>query len=265
MENGLVLEDNKEYAHEESVELLEEVRGFFQGKHKMIGIEWISEKKKNNNENDVNAGAKLFVIKKGNQPLYESCNGLEDVERILDQFGAGLNALADDMYALVDNNQDLDKESKNSLESYAGAVDKGVTVFKNQRRRRGAKFKELSTVDDLKEELKHFMSEIIGNYVIIVLVDALYGRIKNHAGEIYMLAVNEINKFLAVNGVYTMEISAGDLIDPEYVEPTQDSIDNVTDDFNKFDIIEEVRRHPYLFTDGTKILDGSAKIWRRKD
>ena len=55
------------------------------------------------------------------------------------------------------------------------------------------------------------------------------------------------------------------VIEPEFMEPTMDSAENYTEDFNKFDTIDEIRRYPYLFTDGAKIIDGQAKIWRRKD
>ena len=50
MDREYILDDNKEYIHEESRTLLEEVRGFFQGKLKMVGIEWVSEKKESDSE-----------------------------------------------------------------------------------------------------------------------------------------------------------------------------------------------------------------------
>ena len=118
---------------------------------------------------------------------------------------------------------------------------------------------------DLREELQRLFSEIIANYIIVVLFDALYERINNGAGPIYEMVVREINSFLAQNGIYTRKIFVGEKIEPEFMEPTMDSAENYTEDFNKFDTIDEIRRYPYLFTDGAKIIDGQAKIWRRKD
>lgn len=262
MENELILKEEKVYMHQESKELLEEVRSFFQGKLKMIGIEWVSDRKNNKVAEN---GMRLFVIEKANRPLYESCNGLEDVDKLLDQFNNNLENLLDSFDALMDNNKEISDDDRDNLDSYANAIYKGITVFGTQRKRHNAVFKELSTVEELRDTLKSLISKIIVDYIILVLIDALYERIKNNAGEVYTLAVNEINKFLAENGVYTKEVVLGETIDPEFLEPTSDSCDNVTDDFNKFDTIDEIRRYPYLFMDGTKILDGSARIWRRKD
>ena len=74
----------------------------------------------------------------------------------------------------------------------------------------------------------------------VLIVSGANMNIKNNAGEVYTLAVNEINKFLAENGVYTKEVVLGEMIDPEFIEPTNDSCDNVTDDFQKFDTIDEI-------------------------
>lgn len=265
MSDRLILEDEKKYNHEESVKLLEEVRNFFQESLKMIGIELDSGKKSIDSAENIKKDFKKFFIKKGKEPLYKSCNGITNVEKILDKFNKNLENLYDNFESLIDNNQNIDENSKNNINSYLKAIEKGINVFEKQRKRRNAKFKELSTVEELQEELKQFISEIIVNYIILVLVDALYERIKNNSGDIYFLAINEINNFLKENGVYTKEINLGEEIDLEYVEPTQDSSDNLTDDFNKFNTINEIRRYPYLFADGSKLLDGSAKIWRRKD
>lgn len=264
MEKEFILEKDRGYDHEDSKNLLKEVRGFFQGKMKMIGIEWVSEKKTAAINEDTPSHT-LFVISNAKAAPYEMCNGLNDVSRILSEFENSLVKLADNLYALEDNNQGLDDDSKTSLKSYGRAVDKAVDVFGNQRKRRMARIKELSSVGELQEELRQFLSEIIANYVVTVLVDALYSRIKNHSGEIYELALVQVNRFLSENGVVTKEISVGEKLNTDYVEPTPDSADNVTDEFVKFDTIEEIRRYPYFFQDGTKLLDGTAKIWRRKD
>ena len=63
MENELILKKEKAYMHQETKELLEEVRSFFQGKLKMIGIEWVSDKKNNKVAEN---GMCLFVIEKAN-------------------------------------------------------------------------------------------------------------------------------------------------------------------------------------------------------
>ncbi|MGN9136027.1 hypothetical protein ACTNDG_11475 [Clostridium sp. HCP1S3_B4] len=264
MDREYILDDNKEYIHEESKTLLEEVRGFFQGKLKMVGIEWVSEKKGNDEEHS-STEATIFVIKNAKETPFEKCNGLDDVTQILNDFEESLITLVDNIDALIDNNKNLDAETKSSLESYASAVEKAVTIFGTQRKRRMPKISEMSSVAEIRDEIKHLISEIIANYVVTVLVDALYSRIKNGAGEVYELAIAEVNQFLASNGVVTKEIKVGEVLNPEYVEPTPDSTDNVTDEFVKFDTIEEIRRYPYFFNDGTKILDGTAKIWRRKD
>ena len=264
MDREYMLDDKKEYTHEESKTLLEEVRSFFQGKLKMVGIEWVSEKNCND-EKHSSTEATIFVIRNAKEAPFEKCNGLDDVSQILNDFEESLITLVDNIDSLIDNNKDLDAETKSSLESYASAVDKAATIYGTQRKRRMPKIREMSSVGEIRDEIKHLISEIIANYVVTVLVDALYSRIKNGAGEAYELAIAEVNQFLATNGVVTKEIKVGEVLNPEYVEPTPDSSDNVTDEYVKFDTIEEIRRYPYFFSDGTKILDGAAKIWRRKD
>ena len=167
------------------------------------------------------------------------------------------------MDALLDNNEELDKDIKASLKSYANAIDKCMSVYSVQKRRQ--KFMEMSTVDELREGVRQFLCDIISKYIIVVLIDALYERINNGAGQVYILAAKEINSFLAKIGVYTKNVMKGEKIDPEYMEPTTDSAENFTEDFNKFDTIEEIRRYPYYFSDGFKIIDGQSRIWRRKD
>lgn len=259
-----MFDNNKSYNHQETKSLLVEVRDFFQNKLKVIVPEWVSVKE-NKAEESGERAINCFFIEKENEPIYASCNGYDDVKEILCLFEDRLNDLLDSMDDLLDKNTDLDEESENSLESYASAIEKSLNVYNTQRKRRAMKFKELSTVDEIRDELQELFREIIANYIIAVLFDALYERINNNSGPIYKMVVKEVNLFLASNGVYTKKVSSGDKIEPEYMEPTVDSSENFTDDFNKFDTIDEIRRYPYLFADGVKILDGQARIWRRID
>lgn len=265
MADMVILAENKEYNHEESKELLTQVRGFFQKKLKLVVPEWITPKEAGAESNKGGGIIKFFYIEKADEPIYLSCNGYDDLNGILDLFEQRLNQLLDNLDNLLDNNGDLDDESKKSLESYASAVDKCVNVYRTQRKKRMSRFRELSTVEELRDELRLLVSEIISNYVIAVLFDGLYERVKNNSGQIYEMVINEVNEFLTVNGVYTRTVCVGDTIDPEYMEPTPDSVENFTADFQKFDTIDEIYRYPYLFSDGIKITDGRARIWRRKD
>lgn len=265
MDKEVILEENINYQTEEAKALLGEVRDFFQSKLKLIVPEWVSEKKVVCSKVEQDDCMKLFRISKNKDTLYSECNGMEDVDKVLSKFDASLNDLLDSFDRLLDNNSNLDEESKASLESYASAVDKCSNVYINQKNRRSKKFKEIDTVSELREELQQFFGEIISKYILTVLVDALYVRVKNTSNIIYPLVIKEINHFLSENGVYTENLRIGDEVNPECVEPTDDSAYNVTDDFTKYDTIAEVRRYPYYFSDGTKIFDGSAKIWRRRD
>ncbi len=264
MTNEIMFDTSKEYDHQETKNLLAGVRDFFQSKLRVIVPEWISAKK-NENKEAADGAITSFYIDKTVEPIYANCNGYDDVRDILSCFEDRLNDLLDSMDDLLDKNTELDDESKRSLESYAGAIEKCLNVYNTQKKRRATKFKELSTVDEIRDELQQLFGEIIANYIIAVLFDALYERINNNSGPIYEMVVKEVNNFLVVNGVYTKSISVGDRIEPEYMEPTTDSAENFTDDFNKFDTIDEIRRYPYLFADGVKIIDGQARIWRRKD
>lgn len=259
-----ILNYDKEYDHQETKRLLMEVKNFCQIKLKMIVPEWVTSKVRVEKVSQDSA-ITYFYIEKVKNPIYEVCSGYDDVDKILGIFEDRLNDLLGNMDELLDRNIDLDDESKKSLESYASAIDKCFTVYSKQQKRRSAKIKELSTVDEIKEELQQLFTEIIANYIIAVLFDALYERINNGAGQVYEMVVKQINNFLALNGVYTRKICIGEKIEPEYMEPTQDSLQNYTDDFNKFDTIDEIRRYPYLFADDTKIIDGQVRIWRRKD
>lgn len=259
-----ILDVRKEYDHQETRSLLMEVRNFFQSKLRVIVPEWITSEEKAPDAECTGAAA-AFFIESAEEPIYAACNGYDDLGRILELFEERLNDLLGGMDDLLENNRDLDDESKKNLESYASAIDKCLNVYNIQRKRRGGKFKELSTVDELREEMRRLFGEIIANYIIEVLFDALYERIHNNAGTMYEMVVKEVNRFLALNGVCTKKVSAGDKIEPEFMEPTADSAENETDDFSKFDTIDEIRRYPYFFTDGSKIIDGKARILRRKD
>lgn len=265
MVDTITLVEDKEYNHTESKKLLTEVREFFQKKLKLVVSEWITRREVLTESAEGSSAIKAFYIAKAEEPIYLGCNGYDDLNGSLDLFEQRLEGLVDNLDNLLDNNSDLDDESKKSLESYASAVDKCVNVYRTQRRKRMSRFKELSTVEELREELRQLFSEIISNYVITVLFDGLYERVKNNSGQIYEMVVNEVNEFLTVNGVYTRLVSVGEPIDPEYMEPTMDSAENYTTDFQKFDTIDEIYRYPYLFSDGIKITDGRARIWRRRD
>lgn len=264
MTNEIMFDTSKEYDHQETKNLLVGVRDFFQSELKVIVPEWISTKENETKEAVVGA-ITSFYIEKTAEPIYATCNGYDDVRDILNCFEDRLNDLLDSMDDLLDKNTNLDDDSKSSLESYAGAIEKCLNVYNTQKKRRAAKFKELSTVNEIRDELQQLFGEIIANYIISVLFDALYERINNNSGPIYEMVIKEVNNFLATNGVYTKSVAIGDRIEPEYMEPTTDSSENFTDDFNKFDTIDEIRRYPYLFADGVKIIDGQARIWRRKD
>lgn len=263
MEDLAVLRADKEYDHHESKNLLKEVRDFFQSKLRIIVPEWIT--KKEDVAEDVSVGiVETFFIEKATDPIYKKCNGYDDLAGILDLFDERLNTLLDNMDDILDKNNDLDDDTKKSLDDYATAIDKCVNVYTTQRKRQMAKFKELSTVGEIQDELRQLFSNIISKY-IVVLFDGLYERASNNAGPVYGMVISEINHFLAENGVQTKAVKPGEILDPEYMEPTPDSAENFTDDFQKFDRIDEIRRYPYMFTDGAKICDGCAKIWRRKD
>lgn len=263
MEDLAVLKVDKEYDHQESKNLLKEVRDFFQSKLRIIVPEWITKKKVVTE--DVPTGVvETFFIEKADEAIYKNCNGYDDLAGILDLFDERLNTLLDNMDDLLDKNNDLDDETKKSLDDYATAIDKCVNVYTTQRKRQISKFKELSTVGEIQDELRQLFSNIISKY-IIVLFDGLYERVSNNAGPVYEMVIREINQFLAENGVQTKAVKPGEILDPEYMEPTPDSAENFTDDFRKFDRIDEICRYPYMFTDGAKICDGCARIWRRKD
>lgn len=264
MQELTILDENKKYDCQETKILLGEVRDFFQKELKIVVPEWISEQQEvfNTSEDRV---INVFYIDKNKEPLYSSCNGYDDLKKILDLFEQRLNNLLDNLDEILGRNNHLDDNSRESLKSYAGAVDKCIAVFGNQRKKRAAKFKEASTVEELRDELQQFFAEIISNYIIVVLFDALYERMKNQSGQVYEMVTKEINNFLSENGVYTKKVCIGEVIDPEYMEPTLDSKENITDDFKKFDTIDEIRRYPYMFSDDKKIVDGCAKIWRKRD
>lgn len=264
MTNEIMFDTNKEYDHQETKSLLAGVKDFFRRKLKVIVPEWINPKETETKE-AVTGAITAFYIEKSAEPVYVACNGYDDIRDILSLFEERLNNLLDSMDDLLDKNTDLDDESKSSLESYAGAIEKCLNVYNTQKKRRAVKFKEFSTVNEIREEIQQLFGEIIANYIIVVLFDALYERISNNSGLVYEMVVKEVNDFLAANGIYTKAVSIGDRIEPEYMEPTADSAENFTDDFNKFDTIDEIRRYPYMFADGVKIIDGQARIWRRKD
>ncbi len=264
MSDLLVLNESVEYDHAKSRILLSEVREFYQKRLKVVVSEWKTDReevKEREEESVIN----IFYIEKGKEPIYSSCMGYDDIYGILDLFDERLNALLDNLDNLLDNNSDMEDDSKKSLESYASAVDKCINVYGAQRKKRMSNFKDLSTVDEIKNEIRQLLSEIISNYIISVMFDGLYERLKNNAGKIYEMVIREINEFLSENGVYTGTVDVGDKIDPEYMEPTPDSATNITTDFQKFETVDEIYRYPYLFSDGEKVIDGRARIWRRKD
>ena len=128
-----------------------------------------------------------------------------------------------------------------------------------------AQLRELSETAELREELRRFFTSILSKYIIEALCDPLYERLKNHAGPIYEMVLMEVNGFLASAGVRTENVRSGDADDPELIDPTEDSRENFTEDYQLFDKIDKVYRYPYLFADGAKIADGKARIWRRRD
>ena len=258
------MEAKVSYNHQKSKELLNGVRNMFQKELKIVVDEWVSEVDRNDGETTSGA-IDIFYIEKSKEPIYMECKMFDDVEKVLDLFDARLNELLDDLDALYDNNSDLDEECKENLDNYTRVIDKCIKVYGKQCRARKVNFANLSEVSELQEELQQLFTEIISNYIIKVLFDALYERINNNGGQIYQLVVREINEFLSENGVYTKQVLVGDKIDSDYLEATADSIDNVTDDYQKFDTIEEIRRYPYVFEEDAKIIDGCVRIWRRND
>lgn len=255
---------NKEYDHQESKRLLDEVREFFQNKLKIIVPEFISQEKTEKNIAEFGEAIRLFYIEKVEEPIYTKCKGFDDISKTLNLFEEGLNDLIKSIDSLIDNNIDkLDSDSEKSLESYTKVIEKCIIVYDRQRNIREEKFKQLSNANEIQEGIKQLFSEIIANYIITVLLDALYERINNNSGIVFELTLKEINKFLSSNGVYTKDVLVGDKIESEYMEPTIDSAENFTKDFNKFDTIDEIRRYPYMFTDESKIIDGQVRIWRQ--
>jgi len=221
MEDLAVLNNDKEYDHQETRRLLAKVREFFQTKLRIIVPECVTAKEEQTGQGN-NRFVETFSIAKGADAIFTVCNGFDDLEGILDLFESRLNELLDGMDGLLDKNANLDDESKKSLDSYASAIDKCINVYGIQRRKRMAKFKELNSVAEIQDELRQFFTEIVANYIIAVLFDALYERIKNNSGTVYEMVVREVNEFLSRNGIYTKHVSVGDVIDPEYMEPTRD-------------------------------------------
>ena len=264
MEDLMVLKNDKEYDHQETKSMLIKVRDLVQTKLRIIVPEYVTVKNEQTSQEN-NGFIEVFSIDEGTDAIFTACNGADNLDEILDLFEGRLNDLLDGMDDLLDKNTDLDDESKKSLDSYASAIDKCLNVYGIQRRKRMAKFKELNTVSELQDELRQLFTEIVSNYIIAVLFDALYERIKNNSGIVYEMVVREVNSFLSQNGIYTKKVNVGEAIDPEYMEPTSDSSENYTDDYQKFDKIDEIRRYPYMFKGGYKVADGYARIWRRKD
>ena len=259
-----VLAESKGYEHDETKRLLEELRELFQSRLRVVVSEHSSMRAKEA-EQEARDPVETFQIERSGEPIYALCGSVDDLEKILDAFNEKLNELYDHFEELLDKNSGLDDESRESLECYASAVDKCANVYGTQRRKRLTRFKELPTVAEIRDELQLLFSEIISNYIVVVLCDPLYERVKNGSGPVYEMAVREINGFLAEVGVYTKAVAPGEMIDPEFMEPTPDSAENYTDDFRRFDVVERIYRYPYLFSDGAKVIDGRVRIWRRRD
>lgn len=257
------LEEDRKYDHSVTQALLGDVREFFQGLRLAVpergSVRAAAEK------GAAQDPVELFRIEKGCEPIYASCSGGSDMEENLILFQDRLEELLDHLIDLLNRNKDLDEESQKNLNNYARAVHKAVKVYENQRRRKTAGLQVLETVAEIREALRQLFSEIVGSYIIVVLCDGLYERVKNDAGPIYKMVIREVNGFLAGLGVYTETVTPGERPNPELVEPTPDSAENFTDDYQKFEAVDKVCRYPYLFADGTKIIDGRARIWRRRD
>ncbi len=256
------MEETKKYNHERTVELLNGARELVTGKLKIIVQEWKTEEPVSGNlagENKSSIG--LFYIEKAEQPLYEKITGINDVNKAFESFADMIDDVLEQLDAIEDNNAGLDDNTKNTIQTYAKVFDKAYSVFENRKKKEMTSLKELSTVTELKEATAQMFRSILGDYIIKPVVTPLYETIDKN--EVYPLILRELNEFLKKNGVYTERIEVGEPIDPEKVEPSEDSIGNIADDYTKVDTIAEVKRYPYFFADGTKVMDGYAKIYVR--
>lgn len=256
------MEDTRKYSHERTVELLNGARELVTGKLKIIVPEWKTEtKEQTTSAESNNAAINLFFIEKAEQPLYEKVSGINDVSKVFDTFIDMIEDVLDELDAIEDNNAGLDENTINTIQTYGKVFDKAEQVFENRRKKEMASLKELSTVSELKEALAQLFRSVLGDYIIKPVVTPLYETLDKN--EVYPLILRELNEFLSKNGVYTEKIDVGEPIDPEKVEPSEDSVGNVAEDYSKVDTIAEVKRYPYFFADGTKVMDGYAKIYVR--
>ena len=256
--------NNKAYSEDrpDISDNLKELKNSFEKKFKKYMIP--EENKKITNHIQKNFIKEFIILKKEeNTPIYKICTKKSDLKGTFELFYDRLNDFIDDLKGLINNT--TDDNLINNLNSYIKVIEKSKIIYKNQIIVRRNIFKEAETINELQEEIQGLFSLIMEKYIIFVLIDALYERLKNGNSNIYKEVLKKLNKFLQDNGVYTLNIKAGDLMDPECMEATFDSAKNITEDESKYDTISEIRRYPYYFEDEVKIIDGKVKVWRSMD
>lgn len=241
-------------------ELLQELKEIGMGILKFVPEE--IDFKKNENSDMKKSIIQQFYIGNEMQPEFMMVKDMKQLDIILKNFNDGIECFIDNLELICEKNSDMSKSEAETLLIFQKVIERAQVVFQKQCLGIKRKLSEQSTVDEIQQKLESVLPKILGEYIIHPIVSPVYEALSKKTNRIYEQILYELNTFLKRNGVYTVLISEGDIVDPHIVEFTEESINCITNNYKQADTIKEVKRLPYAFSKDKILLPGIVNAWR---
>ena len=208
---------------------------------------------------------RYFAFQTNNLVFYLNINKIEDIKKWESEIQKALNEL------IVNSNDYLAKNPSffeaNMLKKFQYFIRNMIKCrqrFKNFTKKISGDLKECNSIEEVRQQVVKAVASILKDGFFNPIVEPLYMGMSDNPQNVYRWLIKEINRFLSVLGIETIVLHAGDVMDFDQYEPTEDSAKNITHDEMLKNRVRKIIYYAYAFKEHDKIypiMPGKASVW----
>lgn len=246
----------------------EEVSGFFLNNGIILKAKTEKSLGDNNLKDVADNGAgwlKDFQLVTEKRAFYKSINQKSDLTNWVDEIIEKINDLKDDFDNFLQQNEaSLDDLMTKKIQHFISLILKFRKPLRIQTKDLGKIIEECNDIDEMQYKIAAKYASFFREKFFEPIVEPIYEGMKENPQDTYRWMIKTINNFIAFLGIQTVVLNAGDAMDFDKYEPTEDSAKNITHDVALKDRVKEIVCYAYVFKEGKEdfpIMPGKALVW----
>lgn len=246
----------------------EKIRDFFLNQGIMLKetrVKALEDNRQKADSDNVLGWLRDFQVDTEKTAFYLSINKKSDLEDWMTQIINKLNVLKDEFDNFLQQNEaSLDDVMIKKIQHFISLILKVRKPLRIKNMNLSKEIEECNDIDDMQYKIAAQYASFLRERFFEPVVEPIYEGMKEKPQDTYRWMIKTINNFIASLGIKTVVLQAGDKIDIEKYEPTEESANNITHDEALKEIVKEVVCYAYVFKgeeEDFPIMPGKALVW----